>query len=195
MEVKTKVNKNNFLLFFKVATPPPPPAPLQAYLGKAVTCHTEKRRTMREGRQVIIFTELADGGVGMEGTAKNCGLHKVCINKEYHSVCPLVKIKTLPTPLSPASVLPRTVGGGAHLPAGEGLGESQFRRLEKKLSTLPTLWWPHMIRTIWMAVTGTMEARLEVRFRGDSRVGEKMPAIVAFSVASSLAFSLLCFTG
>ncbi len=33
---------------------------------------------------------------------------------------------------------PRT-GGGAHSPAGEGLGESQFRRLEKKLSTLPTL--------------------------------------------------------
>ncbi len=30
--------------------------------------------------------------------------------------------------------------GGAHSPAGEGLGESQFRRLEKKLSTLPTLW-------------------------------------------------------
>jgi hypothetical protein len=31
-------------------------------------------------------------------------------------------------------------GGGAHSPAGEGLGESQFRRLEKKLSTLHTLW-------------------------------------------------------
>ncbi len=27
----------------------------------------------------------------------------------------------------------------AHSPAGEGLGESQFRRQEKKLSTLPTL--------------------------------------------------------
>jgi hypothetical protein len=31
-------------------------------------------------------------------------------------------------------------GGGAHSPAGQGLEESQFRRLEKKLSTLPTLW-------------------------------------------------------
>ncbi len=30
--------------------------------------------------------------------------------------------------------------GGAHSPEGEGFGESQFRRLEKKLSTLPTLW-------------------------------------------------------
>jgi hypothetical protein len=35
---------------------------------------------------------------------------------------------------------PRTKGGGAHSPAGEGVGEYQFRRLEKKLSTLPTLW-------------------------------------------------------
>jgi hypothetical protein len=48
----------------------------------------------------------------------------------------------LSQPLSLASKCappPRT-GGGAHSPAGEGLGESQFRRLEKKLSTLPTLW-------------------------------------------------------
>ncbi len=60
---------------------------------------------------------------------------------EYHSVCPLVGIGTLPPPLSPATVpLPRTKGGGgAHSPANEGVGESQFRRLEKKLSTLPTL--------------------------------------------------------
>ncbi len=37
---------------------------------------------------------------------------------------------------------PRTGGGGgwgAHTPAGEALGQSQFRRLEKKLSTLPNL--------------------------------------------------------
>ncbi len=41
---------------------------------------------------------------------------------------------------------PQNRGGGAHSPAGEGLGESQFRRLEKKLSTLPTLWWTRIIR-------------------------------------------------
>jgi hypothetical protein len=41
-------------------------------------------------------------------------------------------------PLSPASVPLPPEPGGAHSPAGEGLGESQFRRLEKKLSTLPT---------------------------------------------------------
>jgi hypothetical protein len=52
-----------------------------------------------------------------------------------------------PTPLSPASVpLPPEPGGGrAHSPAGEGLGESHFRRLEKKLSTLPTLWRRHSV--------------------------------------------------
>jgi hypothetical protein len=31
-------------------------------------------------------------------------------------------------------------GGRASSPGDEGLGESQFRRLEKNLSTLPTLW-------------------------------------------------------
>jgi hypothetical protein len=34
---------------------------------------------------------------------------------------------------------PELKGGRAHSPAGEGVGESQFRRLEKKFSTLPTL--------------------------------------------------------
>ncbi len=37
---------------------------------------------------------------------------------------------------------PQSRGGGAHSPAGEGLGASQFRRLEKKLSTLPILCGP-----------------------------------------------------
>ncbi len=59
----------------------------------------------------------------------------------YHSVCHLVGIGTLPTPLSPASVpLPPEPGGGGQSPAGEELGESQFRRLQKKPNTLPTLW-------------------------------------------------------
>ncbi len=40
--------------------------------------------------------------------------HKVLTYKEYHSVCPLVGIGTLPTPLSPASVPlpPEPKGGG-----------------------------------------------------------------------------------
>ncbi len=46
-----------------------------------------------------------------------------------------------PTP-SPASECapPPGTKGGAHSPAGEGVGESQFQRLEKRLSTLSTLW-------------------------------------------------------
>ena len=66
---------------------------------------------------------------------------KYHIFTEYHSVCPLVGIGTLPPPLSLASVPlpPGPKGERAHSPAGEGLGEFQFRRLEKKLSTLPTL--------------------------------------------------------
>jgi hypothetical protein len=46
-----------------------------------------------------------------------------------------------PSLASECAPTPRTEGEGAHSPAGEaeGLGESQFRRLEKKLSTLPTL--------------------------------------------------------
>jgi hypothetical protein len=47
----------------------------------------------------------------------------------------------LSQPLSRQGVClsPRT-GEGAHSPGGEGMGESQFRRLETKLSNLPTLW-------------------------------------------------------
>ncbi len=49
----------------------------------------------------------------------------------YHSVCPLVGIGTFPTPLSPVSVPLSQNRGGGHSPAGEELGESQFRRLVK----------------------------------------------------------------
>jgi hypothetical protein len=45
-----------------------------------------------------------------------------------------------PTLANECAPPPEQGGGGAHSPAGEGLGESQFRRLEKKLNTLPTLW-------------------------------------------------------
>ncbi len=63
-------------------------------------------------------------------------LHKVRVYKEYHSVCPLVGIGTLPTPLSQrmCPFPPEPGGGGAHSPACEGLGESLFRRLEKSLA-------------------------------------------------------------
>jgi hypothetical protein len=63
---------------------------------------------------------------------------------EYHSVCPLVGIGIgTPHPLSRkrcASPPPQPRGGGGlHSPARERTGESQFGRLERKLSTLSTL--------------------------------------------------------
>jgi hypothetical protein len=50
--------------------------------------------------------------------------HKVHIYVEYHSVCPLVGIGTLPPPLSPASVPLSPNQRGAHSPAGDGVGKS-----------------------------------------------------------------------
>jgi hypothetical protein len=59
-----------------------------------------------------------NGGILSLGSAQG-GAHKVLIYKEYHSVCPLVGIGTLPTPLSPASVpLPPQPEGGGTLTCG-----------------------------------------------------------------------------
>jgi hypothetical protein len=93
---------------------------------------------------------MVEGGRGRGGGILDCTEHvnprpkmlldhKVRIFKEYYSVCPLVGIRTLPTTLSPASVPLPQIRGDAHSPAMEGVGESQFRRLEKKLSTLPIM--------------------------------------------------------
>jgi len=63
-------------------------------------------------------------GGGGYTTTGHIAVHKVHSYTEYHSVCPLVGIGTLLPPLSPASVPlpPVPKGGGAHSPAGEGLG-------------------------------------------------------------------------
>ncbi len=57
--------------------------------------------------------------------------HKVHKYKEYHIVC------RQRVCLSPSN---QRVGAHSPAAAGEGLGQSQFRRLEKKLSTLPAQW-------------------------------------------------------
>ncbi len=44
-----------------------------------------------------------------------------------------------PSPASECALPPGPKGRGAHSPAAKGVGESQFRPLEKKLSTLLTL--------------------------------------------------------
>jgi hypothetical protein len=52
-----------------------------------------------------------------------------------------------PSPASECALPPpgraKGWGGEAHSPAAKGVGESQFRQQEKRLSTLPTLCWWH----------------------------------------------------
>ncbi len=66
--------------------------------------------------------------------------HIVRIFTEYHSTC-ICRNWDTPTHLSRQRVWPslRNLGGGGALACGSVLGEFQFRRLEKKLSTLPTM--------------------------------------------------------
>ncbi len=61
--------------------------------------------------------------------------HKVHIYKEYHmSPCPNWD-SPIPSLASECAPPPEPKGGGvAHSPAGEGVGESLFRRLEKSLA-------------------------------------------------------------
>jgi hypothetical protein len=61
---------------------------------------------------------------------------QVCVTMKSTTVMSPPRNWDSPTPLSPASVPipPELKGGGAHSPAGEGLVESQFRRLEKSLA-------------------------------------------------------------
>jgi hypothetical protein len=58
--------------------------------------------------------ELAWLRVRTASLMKSAVCRKVHLHKEYNSVCPLVGIGTLPTPLSPVSVPlpPETKGGG-----------------------------------------------------------------------------------
>ncbi len=65
------------------------------------------------------------------------------------TVCPRVGNGTPPPLLPLASVPPfppPTKGERAHSPAGEGWGFTRFRRLDKKLSTLPSLWTPPRVQ-------------------------------------------------
>jgi hypothetical protein len=84
------------------------------------------------------------------GTAPNC-IHLNTAMKisstsqntylyEHHSVCPLSELGfPQPSLASECALPPDQRMGRAHSPPGKGVGESPFRRLEKKLSTLPSL--------------------------------------------------------
>jgi hypothetical protein len=74
--------------------------------------------------------------------------HKVPLYKECHSVCPLVGIGTLPTSLSPASVpSPQNQEGHTRLRVRGWWESPEFRRQEKKLSTLASLCSNHSVRS------------------------------------------------
>ncbi len=47
-------------LLILVHHPAPPPRP--TYLGSAFTCHTDRRKIRREGREVANSVVVADGG-------------------------------------------------------------------------------------------------------------------------------------
>jgi hypothetical protein len=67
------------------------------------------------------------------------------IYKEYYSVCPLVGIWTLPTPLSPASVPlpPEPGGGGGHTRLRvSGWGSPNSDDWRKGLALCVTFYWP-----------------------------------------------------
>jgi hypothetical protein len=65
-------------------------------------------------------------------------IHKVHIHPEYHRICPIVRIETT-HPQARVSP-PGGGGGGTHSHAGDGVRRSPSGRLEKKPSTLSTLW-------------------------------------------------------
>ncbi len=83
-----------------------------------------------------------------------CTVH---IYLEYHSECPIVGIGTFPpSPASECAPQPRTKEGGGHtlLRVRDCMGESQFHLLEKKPSTLSTLWWEESNRPISSLLEG-----------------------------------------
>jgi hypothetical protein len=76
------------------------------------------------------------------------------ISKKLPQITYITRIPQCPTP-------PEPKGEGTHSPAGEVVGGSQFGRLEKKLSTLSTLWkvpvvCKTMAATCWMRGVGSV---------------------------------------
>ncbi len=67
-----------------------------------------------------------------------------------------------PSPTSECALPPGPKGGGGGtLACGKGVGEFQFRRLEKKLSTLPTLW-IRVLNNIFLECTAGWTGEVEV---------------------------------
>ncbi len=72
--------------------------------------------------------------------------------------------------------------GGTHKPAAKGVGKSQFGRLEKKLSTLPTLW----------LAPNPVYSRLLESFSSNSDVCMCLAYVTTDSAVHSLICSVQC---
>jgi hypothetical protein len=128
--------------------------------------------------------------------------HKVHTYTEYNSTRVPSSELGSPSPLSRQRVspYPRNQREGAHSPAGEGLGESQFRRLEKKLSTLPTrctvydkpvflgkviIMWNHSCNLY--RPSGTIRSSISGSCQGDSISTERYVRICKYRIIDYLA--------
>ncbi len=117
--------------------------PLPSWWHAWLSCQLANPRASSENRCITKFWAMNKSYRDMVQMAR----HKlkvrypVHIYLKYHSDCPLVRIGTTPPPLPQAVCVPPRNKRGAHSPASKevGGGGSQFGRLEKKLSTLPTL--------------------------------------------------------
>ncbi len=117
--------------------------PLPISFSLAISIYLTVSISRRSQQAKIILKGEAQGNE-MGGYERYMGVyHKVRIYKDYHSVLyvPSSELGLSQPLLQRQRVCPspqnRGVGGGGTLACG--LGESQFRRPEKKLSTLPTL--------------------------------------------------------
>ncbi len=93
----------------------------------------EKKRRLRIN---VLYCVLTNSAPSVRST-KNIYSQSTTVSVPSFELGP-----STPTPSPPSELAlpPEPKGGGTHSPACEGVAESQFGRLERKLCTLSTLW-------------------------------------------------------
>jgi hypothetical protein len=125
---------------------------------------------VQKGGKIDLHSNNGQGPRPIHWASRYCrhknifGEPKITRTTKYYSACPLVGIGTPPTPLHLARVpLPsEPKGGEGTLACGWVVGRSQFWRLEKKLSTLPTLCQKQLAYTL-RKITSEIENVLGIR--------------------------------
>jgi hypothetical protein len=95
-------------------------------------------------------------------------------------------------PLSRQRVCPSPQNRGEGGTLGEGLGESQFRRLEKKLSTLPTLWYCVSVPPWMKEVKGII---LYIEGGGPTYAARSLPLYISAFATRVLLSTYVCVKG